>query len=112
MPQKHPPNMIQAGCYGGATHYLKAVAALGAARAKQDGAAVVAQMKAMPVQDAAFGAGSIRADGRALFPAYLFQAKAPGEMKSQWDLLKLVATTPADEAWRPMSEGGCSLIKS
>ena len=108
MPQKHPPNMIQAGCYGGTLHYLKAVAALGVARAR-DGAAAVAQMKAMPTQDDAFGAGTIRADGRALFPAYLFQAKAPAEIRAPWDFLKLVATTPADQAWRPVSEGGCRL---
>jgi branched-chain amino acid transport system substrate-binding protein len=112
MPQKHPPNMIQAGCYAGTLHYLKAVAALGAAKAKQDGAAVVAQMKATPTSDPVFGNGKIREDGRALFPAYLLQAKAPGEIKSQWDLLKLVATTPADQAWRPLSEGGCPLIHS
>ena len=112
MPQKHPPNMIQAGCYGGTLHYLKAVKALGAARAKQDGAAVVAQMKAMPTDDDVFGPGTIRADGRALFPAYLFKAKAPAAMKSQWDVLDLVATTPAVEAWRPLPEGGCALVKA
>jgi len=112
MPGKHPPNMIQAGCYGSALHYLKAVAALGAGRAKADGAAAVAQMKAMPTIDDAFGPGSIRADGRALFPAFLFQARAPAAIKNGWDLLDLVATTPAAEAWRPIGEGGCSLIKS
>jgi len=112
MPGKHPPNMIQAGCYGSALHYLKAVAALGAGRAKADGAAAVAQMKAMPTMDDAFGPGSIRADGRALFPAFLFQARAPAAIKNGWDLLDLVATTPAAEAWRPIGEGGCSLIKS
>ncbi|GAC1346266.1 MAG: ABC transporter substrate-binding protein [Acetobacteraceae bacterium] len=111
MPQNHPPNMIQAGCYAGTLHYLRAVKALGAAKAR-DGGAVVAQMKAMPTQDEAFGAGSIRADGRALFPAYLFEAKAPSEIKSQWDVLKLVATTPAEQAWRPVGEGGCPLIRA
>jgi len=111
MPQKHPPNMIQAGCYGGTLHYLKAVKALGVASVA-DGAAVVRAMKAMPTQDMAFGAGSIREDGRALFPAYLFEAKAPGEMKAQWDVLTLIATTPATEAWRPVSEGGCALVKA
>ena len=54
MPQRHPPNMIQAGCYAGTLHYLKAVAAMGAARAR-DGAAVVAQMKATPTDDPVFG---------------------------------------------------------
>ena len=111
MPQKHPPNMIQAGCYAGTLHYLKAVKAIGVAKAR-DGAAAVAQMKAMPTDDPAFGQGKIRQDGRALFPAYLFQAKAPGEIKSPWDLLKLVATTPADQAWRPLSEGGCPLART
>ncbi len=111
MPQKHPPNMIQAGCYGGTLHYLRAVQAAGAAAAK-DGAAIVAKMKSMPTQDDAFGPGTIRADGRALFPAYLFKAKAPSAIRSQWDLLDLVATTPASEAWRPVSEGGCPLMKA
>ena len=112
MPQKHPPNMIQAGCYGGALHYLRAVKAMGAAQAKQDGAATVAQMKAMPTADDVFGPGSIRADGRALFPVYLFKARAPKDIKGTWDVLDLVATTPAAEAWRPLSEGGCSLVKA
>jgi len=112
MPGKRPPNMIQAGCYASALHYLKAVKALGPARAKADGAAAVAQMKAMPTMDDAFGPGSIRGDGRALFPAYLFQARAPAAIKWQWDLLDLVATTPAKEAWRPLSEGGCALVKA
>jgi len=112
MPGKRPPNMIQAGCYASALHYLKAVKALGPARAKADGAAAVAQMKAMPTMDDAFGPGSIRGDGRALFPAYLFQARAPAAIKGQWDLLDLVATTPANEAWRPLSEGGCALMKA
>ncbi|MGI4955922.1 MAG: ABC transporter substrate-binding protein, partial [Janthinobacterium lividum] len=112
MPGKRPPNMIQAGCYASALHYLKAVKALGPARAKADGAAAVAQMKAMPTTDDAFGPGSIRGDGRALFPAYLFQARAPAAIKGQWDLLDLVATTPANEAWRPLGEGGCALVKT
>jgi branched-chain amino acid transport system substrate-binding protein len=112
MPGKRPPNMIQAGCYASALHYLKAVKALGPVRAKADGAAVVAQMKAMPTMDDAFGPGSIRGDGRALFPAYLFQARAPAAIKGQWDLLDLVATTAASEAWRPLGEGGCALVKA
>ena len=73
MPKQRPPNMIQAGCYADAMHYLKAVAAMGAAKAKADGAAVVAQMKAMPIEDEAFGSGRIREDGRALFPVYLLR---------------------------------------
>ena len=105
------PGMDQAGCYAVTNHYLKAVAALGAAKAK-DGAAVVAQMKAMPTDDDAFGKGSIRQDGRGLFPSYLFQVKSPAESKGPWDYYKLLATTPADEAFRPLTEGACSLVHS
>ena len=112
LPHGEPPNMIQAGSYAGTLHYLKAVKALGVAKAKEDGAAVVAQMKAMPTEDDAFGKGRIREDGRGMFPAYLFQVKTPAESKAKNDVLKLVATTPADEAWRPLSEGGCSLVRS
>lgn len=112
MPGNHPPNMIHAGCYASAMHYCKAVEAIGYGRAKADGAAAVAQMKAMPVDDAAFGPGTIRPDGRALFPVFLFQVKAPSESKGPDDVLKLIATTPAAEAWRPVSEGGCPLVRS
>jgi len=107
-----PPNMVQAGCYAAALHYLKTVAALGPAAAKADGRAAVAHMKSMPTEDDCFGAGRIREDGRKIHPSYLLQAKAPAESKGPLDLLKVVATTPADQAFRPMSEGGCSLVKS
>jgi branched-chain amino acid transport system substrate-binding protein len=106
------PNMDHAGCYAGALHYLKAVADLGVDKAKADGAATVARMKAMPTDDDAYGHGSIRADGRGMFPSYLFQVKTPAESKGPWDYYKLIATTPADQAWRPLNEGGCALIKS
>ena len=106
------PNMVQAGCYASVLHYLKAVDAMGIAAAKADGRAAVARMKAMPTDDDCFGHGIIRADGRKIHPSYLFQAKAPSESKGGWDVLKLVATTPADEAFRPMAEGGCALVKS
>lgn len=108
---KQYPNMVQAGCYGVTLHYLKAVQKIGAAAAKADGRAAVAAMKELPTDDDAFGAGSIRIDGRKLHPSYLFEAKKPGENKGEWDLLKLVATTPAEEAFRPLNEGGCSLVK-
>jgi branched-chain amino acid transport system substrate-binding protein len=104
--------MIQAGCYAGTLHYLKAVQALGLAKAKADGTAVVTQMKATRTSDGIFEPSTIRADGRALFPVYLLQAKAPKDVKGQWDLLDLVATTPGDEAWRPLAEGGCALTKA
>ncbi|MDA8253903.1 MAG: ABC transporter substrate-binding protein [Rhodospirillales bacterium] len=104
------PNMVQAGDYAATLHYLKAVADMGVAAAKADGRAAVARMKAMPTDDDCFGQGSIRADGRKLHPSYLFQAKAPAESTGPWDGLKLVATTPADEAFRPLKDGGCPLV--
>jgi branched-chain amino acid transport system substrate-binding protein len=106
------PNMTQAGDYGVVMHYLKAVASMGAAAAKQDGRATVAKMKSMPTDDDCFGPGSIREDGRTLHPVYLMQVKTPTESTGEWDVLKVVATMPADAAWRPMSEGGCPFIKA
>ncbi len=105
------PNMVQAGDYASTLHYLKAVKDMGVAAAKADGRAAVARMKAMPTDDDCFGVGKIREDGRKIEPSYLFQVKSPAESKGEWDGLKLVATTPAEEAFRPMSEGGCSLVK-
>ena len=104
------PNMDHAGCYAGALHYMKAAVAMGAAEARRSGAAAVARMKAIPTDDDCFGHGSIRVDGRVLHPAYLFEAKAPADSKAPWDLLRLVATTPADEAFRPLAEGKCPLV--
>ena len=106
------PNMTQAGDYGVVLHYLKAAASMGASAAKADGRATVAKMKSMPTDDDCFGPGTIREDGRALHPVYLMQAKTPAESSSEWDLLKLIATTPANEAWRPLNEGGCPFIKA
>jgi branched-chain amino acid transport system substrate-binding protein len=106
------PAMSHAGCYSAALHYLKTAADMGAAQAKQDGAATVARMKAMPTDDDCFGPGRIREDGRKLCPAYLFEVKTPGESKGAWDYYKLLQTTPADEAFRPVNEGGCSLVRS
>jgi branched-chain amino acid transport system substrate-binding protein len=106
------PNAIQAGCYGATLHYLKVVADMGVAEAKKDGAATMARMKAMPTDDDCFGPGRIREDGRKLTPAYLFQVKTPEESTSPWDVSKVIATTPADQAFRPLSEGGCPLVHS
>ncbi len=106
------PNMIQAGDYAAVLHYLKAVKDMGVEAAKADGRAVVERMKAMPTDDDCFGQGTIRADGRKLHPSYLFAVKTAAESTGPWDLLKLVTTTPADQAFRPMSEGGCALVKS
>lgn len=106
------PNMVQAGCYASTLHYLKAVADLGLPAAKASGRDAVARMKAMPTDDDCFGKGTIRADGRKLHASHLFQAKTPAESKGPWDGLKLVATTNAEDAFRPMSEGGCAMVKS
>jgi branched-chain amino acid transport system substrate-binding protein len=104
------PNAIQAGCYGATLHYLKTVADMGVAAAKMDGAATMARMKAMPTDDDCFGPGRIREDGRKLTPAYLFQVKTPAESTGPWDTSKVIATIPAEQAFRPLSEGHCSLI--
>lgn len=106
------PNMSQAGDYSGVLHYLKAVKALGVERAKASGRAVVQQMKAMPTDDDCFGTGSIRVDGRKIHPAYLFTVKSPQESKGAGDVYKLVSTLPADQAFRPLAEGGCSLVRA
>jgi branched-chain amino acid transport system substrate-binding protein len=106
------PAMTTAGCYGVTLHYLKAVAALGAAAAKASGVAAVAQMKKMPTDDDAFGHGSIREDGRGLPHVFLLQAKAPAESKGGWDLAKILVTTPGAEAFKPLAEGHCPFIKT
>jgi branched-chain amino acid transport system substrate-binding protein len=102
------PTMVQAGVYSGLTHYLKAVATL---KSAADGKAVVAQMKKTPTDDALFGKGTVRADGRKVHPAYLFEVKAPAESKYPGDFYKLRTTIPADEAFRPINEGNCPLVK-
>ncbi|WP_111400573.1 ABC transporter substrate-binding protein [Humitalea rosea] len=105
------PNHQQAGAYSAAIHYLRTAAAMGVDAAKADGLAVVNRMKATPTDDDVFGPGSIRADGRKIHPAYLFEVKTPAESRGPWDYYKLAATTPAEQAFRPVSEGGCALVK-
>src|SRR5689334_657544 len=109
MKNKAKPTMVQAGVYSGLIHYFKALEAMGGN--PHDGAKVVAKMKEMPTEDTLFGKGSIRADGRKLHPAYLFEVKKPEESKAPWDYYKLVGTTPADQAFRPLSESACPLVK-
>jgi branched-chain amino acid transport system substrate-binding protein len=101
------PTMNQAGVYAGTLHYLKAVTAL---KSAADGKSVVAEMKKLPTDDALFGKGTIRADGRKLHPAYLFEVKKPSESKYPGDFYKTRATIPADEAFRPLKEGNCPLV--
>lgn len=102
-----PPSFIQAGTYGAVLHYLKAVQAAGTDEAK----AVLAEMRKMPINDFMTKNGSIRADGRVIRDMYLMQAKTPEESKGEWDLVKMVATVPGNEAFRPLSEGECPLAK-
>jgi branched-chain amino acid transport system substrate-binding protein len=106
------PNMANAGLYSSTLHYLKAVADMDLKQAKTDGAAVIARMKAMPTDDDVFGVGRVREDGRKLHPAYLMQVKTPAESSGPYDVLKLVSTVPAEQAFRPLNEGGCPLIKT
>jgi branched-chain amino acid transport system substrate-binding protein len=101
------PTMVHAGVYSSVLHYLKAVEAL----KSDDGTKVVAKMKEMATDDPLFGKGTIRADGRKIHPAFLVQVKTPAESKYPWDYYKIVATIPADQAFRPMADGGCSLVK-
>jgi len=101
------PSMVQAGVYAGVLHYLKAVAAL----KSDDGDKVVAKMKEMPTDDPLFGKGTIRVDGRKVHPAYLVEVKKPAESKGPYDYYKILATIPAEQAFRPLADGGCELVK-
>ncbi len=102
-----PPTMIQAGTYGATLHYLKAVKAAGTDEAK----AVMAKMKELPINDFMTGGGRIREDGRVLRDMYLMQVKTPDESKGEWDLARMIATIPGEQAFRPLAEGGCPLAK-
>ena len=108
-PKGTMPSMTVAGLYSGVLHYLKTLEAMGGN--PHDGAKVVAKMKELPTDDVLFGKGTIRVDGRKLVPAYLFEVKKPAESKYPWDYYKLVATIPAEEVARPLSESECPLVK-
>jgi branched-chain amino acid transport system substrate-binding protein len=109
MKNKAMPSMVQAGVYSGLVHYFKTLEAMGGN--PHDGAKVVAKMKELPTDDPLFGKGTIRADGRKLHPAYLFEVKKPEESKAPWDYYKLIGTTPGEQAFRPLSESSCALVK-
>ncbi len=102
------PTMVHAGVYSSVIHYLKAIDAL---KDDADGAKVVAKMKELPTDDALFGKGSVRADGRKIHDMYLFEVKKPEESKGPWDYYKTRATIPAAEAWRPLETSECELVK-
>ena len=106
------PNMIHAGCYSGTLHFLKTVAAMGVPAAKASGLDLINRMKAQPSEDDLYGKAIIRPDGRRLIPSYLFEVKTPAESRKPWDYYKLLQTTPAEEAFRPIGEGGCALVRS
>jgi len=101
------PTMVHAGVYSAVLHYLKAVEAL----KSDDGTKVIAKMKEMPTDDPLFGKGTIRVDGRKIHPAYLVEVKKPAESKAPWDYYKIRATIPADQAFRPLDQGECPLVK-
>lgn len=104
----HMPTMLQAGLWSATTHYLKAIDAIGTDEAPK----VMEQMRKTPVNDFFAKNGKIRIDGRMVHDMYLFEVKKPEESKGEWDLYKLIATVPGDEAFRPLDKGGCPLVKS
>ncbi len=104
---KRMPSMTQAGAYSGTLHYLKAVKAVGS----KDPEAVMAQMRRTPINDFMTHDGVLRPDGRVVRDMYLFQAKTPAESTGEWDLYKLVRRIPGNEAFRPLGEGGCPLVR-
>ncbi len=109
MKNKQMPTMVQAGVYSGLMHYFKTLEAMGGN--SHDGAKIVAKMKETKTDDPLFGKGEIQPNGRKIHPAYLFEVKKPSESKGPWDYYKLVGTTPAEQAFRPLSESVCPLVK-
>jgi branched-chain amino acid transport system substrate-binding protein len=108
-PKGAMPSMTVAGNYAAVLHYLKALEALGGN--PHDGAKVVAKMKEIPTDDPLFGKGPLRADGRRIIPAYLFEVKKPEESKYPWDYYKLIATISPDDAAKPLEASECPLVK-
>src|SRR5262245_4292350 len=102
------PGYTVVGVYSAVIHYLRAVEALGS---HADGKAVIAKMKELPTEDRLMGKGYGRIDGRKIHPMYLFEVKKPEESKAPWDYYKQLATIPAEEAWRPLDQGECPLVK-
>jgi branched-chain amino acid transport system substrate-binding protein len=101
------PNMTQAGIYSATMHYLKAIAAAGTDETK----AVMEKMRSTPIDDFFVKNGTIREDGRMVHEMYLYEVKKPAESKGSWDYYKLVATVPADQAFQPLSDSKCPLVK-
>jgi len=105
--KKRMPTMVQAGVYSGVMHYLKAVQAAGT----DETSAVMTKMHAMPVDDMFARNGKLREDGLMQHDMYLAQVKKPSESKREWDYYKIVATIPADKAYRPIAQSDCPLLK-
>jgi branched-chain amino acid transport system substrate-binding protein len=101
------PNMTQAGIYSATMHYLKAVAAAGT----DESTAVMERMRSTPIDDFFVKNGKIREDGRMVHDMYLYEVKKPGESNGAWDYYKLVSTIPAEQAFQPLSESKCPLVK-
>ena len=98
--------MAQASVYSAVRHYIGAIAAAGTDEAK----AVMAKMRAMPVNDFYVKNGHVREDGRLVHDMYFAQVKKPSESSRPWDYYKILATIPGDQAFRSMAEGGCPLV--
>ncbi len=103
-----PPTFDQAGVYSAVAHYLKAVKASGT----KDPDKVMAEMRALPINDFMTKNGKLRIDGRVVRDMYLFEVKKPSESKAPWDYYKLIQTVPGDEAYRPLDKGDCPLVKN
>ena len=102
------PTDLQANVYAAVTHFLRAVDALGSST---DGRAVAAKMKALPTEDSIFGRGMIRADGRRVSPVYVFNVNSPAESRGRYDVYRLEREVPVGEAYRPVEQGGCPLLR-
>ncbi len=104
---KRAPTSAQAGIYSATLHYLNSVRTAGTV----DSAAVMKVMKEMPINDMFAKNGHIREDGRMVHDMYLFEVKTPSESKGRWDVYKLLATVPGDQAFQPLSQSRCPLVK-
>ena len=109
MKNSAPPTMVHAGVYAGVTHYLKALEEAGGN--SHDGVKIVEKMKSITTDDPLFGKGEIQPNGRKIHQAYLFEVKKPSESKSPWDFYKLVGTVPGEQAFTPLAESKCALLK-
>jgi branched-chain amino acid transport system substrate-binding protein len=105
------PGSVHAAQYSAVMHYLKACVALGPERAQASGRAVIDEMKATPTDDPLFGKGAVRKDGRVIHDMHLFEVKSPDQSKAPWDYYIPKRVVPAEQAFRPIDKGGCSLVQ-